>query len=703
MSDDLIAPARRVCLVGAGNVALSHAQALDQVTGVKITAVCDSTERRARDLADALAVTHVFCSVAEAAGSGVFDYAHVLVPPDLHLSVAQDLARAGVGVLLEKPMGIASAECAAFSRDAGVQVGVNHNAVFFPAYLKLRRHLAAHTVGALQHLVVALSIPNTMLPGPQHWALTRPENLMYESGVHPLSQIFDLAGPMVSAQTTPSGRQALGSDRHYFNTWQVSLVCERATAQLFLSYGGSYRTWEVTALCDDGVLAAEMEQNRFAVISRSRWGPAYEPLHVALSRGGREVGQGVLNIGGVARAMLQPTIPRDPYLMSMSASIASFHTGPREGTALVDGTFGAGVVAMCEAITRDVADEPKLSPSRPRIPTGDCDVVVLGGTGFIGRSVVERLLANDAKVRVMARSIPLLDPDERLADAEYVAGEIADADAVKRAMKGAQTVIHLAHGGRFGWEEVKTSMIEPAKMVASLCLEHGVERLVYTGTIASLYLGDPREIITGATPTDPRARERGPYEWGKAESEAALLHRYRVSGLPLTILRPGVVLGPGGTPFHSGFGEWRGGVHCVGWNAGRNPLPLVLASDVASAILLACEPNAPTGRTLNVVGDVRLTARECVAILREVLRRPLVFHPRHPLQHRALKTTKWTIRALTGNRSAPFPSYRAVESMGCKAQFDCTDLQRDLGWVATKDRDLFIAKALGIHAQGAGR
>lgn len=696
MRDDRL---RRVCLIGAGNVALPHVQALNQIEGVTIAGVCDTDELRAGRLADQFGVEHVFSSVAEAAASGAFDYAHVLVPPDHHLSVAQQLVESGIGVLIEKPMGIVSADCAALPSVGGVQIGVNHNAVFFPAYLKLREHLVENTLGPLQHLTIIVSHPADTLPGPRHWAMARPQNLMYESGVHPLSQIYDLAGSMIASRTSVSGRRELGAEGHCFDTWQVSLQCERATAQLFLSYGGAYPAWEMTALCEDGIMTAEMAQNRFAVISRTRWGPTYEALHVALSRGVREVGQGLGNIASVARAVAQPATPGAPYFMSMSASIAAFHAGPRDGVPLVDGGFGAHVVAMCENITKGVAVDRLRSRSVRPIFHDDCEVAVLGGTGFIGRSVVERLAHDGVKVRVMSRNLPLLDHSDSRLGVEFIAGEIADADAVNRAVKGVRTVIHLAHGGSFTWEGVTASMIEPAELVAAACLEHGVERLVYTGTIASLYLGDPQTVITGTTSTDPRARERGPYEWGKAQSEVVLRRHHRDAGLPVTILRPGVVLGRGGTPFHSGFGQWRGAVHCVGWNGGRNPLPLVLSSDVASAILLACHPDAPVGQTFNVVGDVRLTARECVAILREVMQRPLTFHPRSPLQHQALRTTKWTIRRLTGNRAAPFPSYRAVTSMGCHAQFDCTDLRRELGWTPIRDRDRFITEALRVHSR----
>ena len=658
--------------------------------------MCDIDGRRARALAGELDVPHVFSSLTSAAESREFDYAHVLVPPDLHLSVARELTGAGVGVLVEKPLGLASADCAALTRDAGAQVGVNHNAVFFPAYLQLREQVLAGTFGPLRHVAITLSYPRAAMPGPEHWALRSPENLMYEAGVHPLSQIYDLAGPLVSAKSVASGRRDLGARGHCFDTWQVSLECARATAQLFLSYGGGCRTWQLTAVCEDGILAAELEQNRFSAISPTRWGPSAEPLNVALRLGSRELGQGFRNMGTIARTVIQPSVARDPYFMSMSASIAAFHAPEDPKLPVVDGAFGTAVVAMCEAITREVSSggAPRRSPRREAAK--ECDVVVLGGTGFIGRAVVEQLLAGGATVRVMARNMPVAGPGDPLAEADFVAGDVAELGDVDRAVTGARTVIHLAHGGRFTWEEVTSSMIEAADLVASACLAHRVERLLYTGTIASLYLGDPEEIITGVTPTDPRARERGPYEWGKAESEAVLRRRYQADGLPVTILRPGVVLGAGGTPFHSGFGEWRGGVHCVGWNAGNTPLPLVLATDVAAAIVRAIEPQAPVGRSFNVVGDVRLTARECVAFLREATRRPLVFHPRHPLQHEGLKAAKWTVRTLTGSR-APFPSYRGVKSMGCSAQFDCTDLKQSLGWEPMAGRGQFIENSLRVH------
>ena len=77
------------------------------------------------------------------------------------------------------------------------------------------------------------------------------------------------------------------------------------------------------------------------------------------------------------------------------------------------------------------------------------------------------------------------------------------------------------------------------------------------------------------------------------------------------------MVGEGSSPFHSGLGMFNNEQHCIGWNAGRNPLPFVLVEDVADAILRAARAGGIEGRCYNLVGDVRLDARDYIAALAE--------------------------------------------------------------------------------------
>lgn len=702
----------RICLVGAGNVSEIHAEALAAMPGTSAAAVCDPDAGRARSLAQRYGIPHVFDSVDAAIASATFDYAHVLVPPDRHLEVAKKLIEGRINVLVEKPMALSQHQSETLLRAADqnrVALGVNHNALFFPAYLDLRHQLESRALGPLQHLTVALNFPAQALAPAGHWMLRGAKNLIYESAIHPLSQIYDLAGPLLDVETTVSERRELEFGRHFYETWQLSLVCERATAQLFMSYAGSYRTWQLMAICQDGVLSAEVERNRLTAVDRTRWGRYLEPVHIARKVAMGEIGKGAKNLARETGSALRPVPRNDVYFVSMRDSIAAFHNrSPQhlmgadcaEGVQRrpnVDGKFGLQVVAMCDAATRRIPPGPAPS-ERPRGQRsgGRCDVAVLGGTGFIGTSLLAELLSAGLTVRVMARNTGSLPAPFQRPDVQISSGDIADGEAVARAIDGVRAVVHLAHGGRFSWEAVESSMVEPARRVAEACLKGGIERLVYTGTIASLYLGDPGAIVTGRTPTDPRVDERGPYEAGKARSEETLRVYAHEQSLPLCIMRPGVVLGEGGTPFHSGFGIWRSDIHCVGWNAGLNPLPLVLAGDVATAIRLALEHESAVGKCFNLVGDVGLSARECVQELRAVLQRPLVFHPMHPAQHQTLALSKWLARRALGRRTA-VPSYRGVKSMGCAAAFDCADVKATLGWRPSAERTDLIERGLRVH------
>jgi nucleoside-diphosphate-sugar epimerase len=167
-----------------------------------------------------------------------------------------------------------------------------------------------------------------------------------------------------------------------------------------------------------------------------------------------------------------------------------------------------------------------------------------------------------------------------------------------------------------------------------------------------------------------------------------------VRGRPVSILRPGIVVGGGAPPFHGAVGQFVDEQHCLGWSPGRAPLPFVLAEDVAEAVCLALRSEAALGRTYNLVGDVRLSAREYVAEVGRALGRPLRFHPRRALRIQAIEIGKWLIKRLAGRRDALLPSYRHLRSLGMQARFDCTDVQRDLGWQPVADREEFLRRTL---------
>jgi nucleoside-diphosphate-sugar epimerase len=280
-----------------------------------------------------------------------------------------------------------------------------------------------------------------------------------------------------------------------------------------------------------------------------------------------------------------------------------------------------------------------------------------------------------------------------------MSGDIRRQADVERAIGNAPLVINLAHGGGGAtYDQVRAAMVGGAETVAQACLARGVRRLIHVGSIASLYLGPQRSVVTGATPPDPAADRRADYARAKAECDRMLLAMHTSHGLPVSILRPGLVVGEGGIAFHSGLGVFNNDQHCIGWNRGINPLPFVLAEDVARAVWRACEAPNAVGRAYNIVGDVRLCAREYLAELASALSRPLRFHPQWPLMLWLEETAKWVVKIATGRKAAR-PTLHDMLSRGLTAEFNCDDAKLDLDWQPENNRVRFIERGIRVFAK----
>src|SRR5262249_8037912 len=103
------------------------------------------------------------------------------------------------------------------------------------------------------------------------------------------------------------------------------------------------------------------------------------------------------------------------------------------------------------------------------------------------------------------------------------------------------------------------------------------------------------------------------------------------------------------------------------------------------------------GRSFNLVGDVRPSAREYLADLGQALQRPLRFHPQVVELLLAQEYAKYLIKRVTG-RGGPAPSKRDLLSRGLNAPFDCSDAKRDLGWSPVADPSRFRERAILVNA-----
>jgi predicted dehydrogenase/nucleoside-diphosphate-sugar epimerase len=704
----------RVALVGAGYVAQFHRDILAEMPEVELAAVCDADPERARSAARQWGVGSAVTSPDELARLDI-DVAHVLVPPDLHVPVARRLLEMEIGVLLEKPAALSSVESRELQGLAdrqGLPLGVNHNNLYHPAFVRLLERVRAGRLGRVEHVRVCLSVPLAQLDAGDfsHWMFRSPENIVFEQAPHPLSQLHALIGRVREAKTTILGSRELLPGQTFHDRWLVAARGERGTAEIYLAFGQGFNRWTLEVLGSDGSAEADLGHNLFSWEEKTPWLDFWNGF-LAGWRRSRSLARDAA--GGVARYAhftLGMGRRQDSYFAGMRGSVQAFYTALRAGAPPpVDASQAAEVLEWCEAIAAEAvrkvpgrietlrpASLPGPAPARPG------EIVVLGATGFIGRRLVARLMGRGQPVSAVVRRSHSLPPG--LAEASrdgrlrLLPGRLEDPETLAAACQGAKTVLHLATGGGDSWEKIERSMVQGSVAAAEAALAAGVERFVYVSSIAALYLGgdDGVPLIEDSTPTDPQPAGREIYSRGKMAAEQALLALHRERGLPLVIVRPGVVLGEGTPLQHSGLGLWVRDNHCVGWGLGDHPLPVVDVDDVAEALALLAlhEGHDLDGKALNLCTRTPLSAREIVAELRRATGRDLHFHPRPLWLSQWMEIGKWVVKKLGRRPGATFPSYRDLKTRACVPPFSSRTAREVLGWRPVEDREAFLDRAV---------
>jgi nucleoside-diphosphate-sugar epimerase len=163
-------------------------------------------------------------------------------------------------------------------------------------------------------------------------------------------------------------------------------------------------------------------------------------------------------------------------------------------------------------------------------------VLVTGGTGFIGRHLVHALLRTGQRVRVLARQRPHLSLfpfpiSPSSPGAEIVWGDVTDPAAVERAVRGADTVFHLAACAR-PWtrdpREFTAVNVKGTRLVCDAARAREVRKLVHVST----------ELV------QDRVVDHTAYQRTKRAAEA-LVAAYVAQGADAVIVRPTRVYGPG--------------------------------------------------------------------------------------------------------------------------------------------------------------
>lgn len=238
-------------------------------------------------------------------------------------------------------------------------------------------------------------------------------------------------------------------------------------------------------------------------------------------------------------------------------------------------------------------------------------VALTGATGYTGGRLLAALRARGDDVTALVRPNAAASPVEGRG-ARVVEGDLSDRAALDRLVEGAEAVLHIAavyrtagHPDRY-YREVNVLGTERLLEAASRA---SVARFVHTSTVG----------VHGHV-EQPPADEAAPiapgdiYQQTKAEAEALALDFGRRRGLPVAVVRPGAIYGPGETRFLKLFRAIARGRYAI-VGSGRAYYHPVYIDDLVAGFLLALTRGEAVGEAFIIAGPRYVSQAELAALI----------------------------------------------------------------------------------------
>lgn len=206
----------RVALMGCGRIAQVHAGYLRGLPQVELVGACDVSPQ-GREAFTGRWQVPTYADVDELLSAGAPDVVHVVTPPSTHAALATELLRAGVHVLVEKPMALTVAEADAMlaaAQRSGCYLTVDHNRWFDPVVQQARALVTSGRLGTLIGVEVFQGAAAGEADAPagdtDHWTTQLPGGILHNLAPHPTYMLRGFVGAIqrlhVLARTDDHGR-----------------------------------------------------------------------------------------------------------------------------------------------------------------------------------------------------------------------------------------------------------------------------------------------------------------------------------------------------------------------------------------------------------------------------------------------------------------------------------------------------------------
>ena len=531
----------RVALFGAGKMAMHHVKAIEFQRHARLVGIADPVPDRTRLREHLSGDVPIYSNAEELLELMRPDVVHVCTPPETHAGLAVAAIKSGAHVYVEKPFALSvqeAEEVITLADASGLKICAGHQLLFEQPALKAQDHLPK--LGKIVHVESYFSFRPVRRSSDGRVTISPLEQLV-DILPHPVYLLLHfLKAGNEDNRSRPTQIRALDVNPH--GSVHGILRCGDVAGTLVVTLEGRPVESYIRVVGTNGSLLADFVRGTVVVLP----GPGVSGISKAVN----PYSHSWQTISETSKALLKRVTRKQKSYPGLAEIVKAFYENiagnsptPIRNSSILE------TVGVCAEIVDNLKVSVSEENAKAEIDLKRAEsqllppdtmrgaVLVTGGTGMLGRAVAAELRGRGWPVRAIGRKVP--PASMRIPGIEYAAVDLG-VKVDSTILKDISIVVHCAAETAGGKEAHVRNSVDATRNLIDAMAMAGVKRLVHISSIAVLKTS--REIggpVDENTPLALDDENRGPYVWGKAESERLAQELTRHHGIGIRVIRPG--------------------------------------------------------------------------------------------------------------------------------------------------------------------
>jgi len=591
-----------VGVVGCGNIADQHLKFLSKMEQVHVVGLADVNIDNANKLGEKYEIGARFTSLEEMLEAQSIDVLHVCTPPADHYAQAKLAINKGIHVLLEKPLSVHSSEVAELFESAiknNVQLCPDFIQLFLPCMSKANDLIKEGSLGKIIRVecfygfdAIGSEVNKSIgLP----WSYKLPGGIFHNHLAHPLYLVLNLIGNPRSVQVDSRSYGVL--PQNMTDHLEILIKGDNANGYITMSVVPKTPFYYIRILCEKGAIHVDLLRLNVVLDAKGEQPGAIYRFLSNFNLANQQISAGIANILNIIKGKLVS-------YQGMQKLFEVFYKGLDSNlTSPIESTLAVAVARTEEKIAAEI--EKKLPDVTPHLlkqsyAAAAKRVLVTGASGFLGTSIVKKLVNAGFIVRAFVRPLSHVSRLEENG-VEVVFGDVRSFEDLEKAAEGIDFIVHAAAGMQGSRDVLLETSVKGVENVTQISQIKKIKKVIYISSSGVYDYANLRNgsFITEKSEVEKKPEMRGPYTLAKCKAEEVALKNLNNAQVAWTILRPGILFAEN-PRIHTLIACFQVNNLVFCFTNPWNFLRIVHVDDVAEGVVLSLENDESAGKVFNI-------------------------------------------------------------------------------------------------------